>query len=139
MDRDHCRRLSLVGEFEGEVTLLIGEMFEQLVAVRCVAHHQIFVFINAIDQHIVAASTVGVADERIANHPRLHAINLARADAIKKLACVTATETQSSHVRNIEETSARAALFVLLDDRAVHDGHLVARVLHHARFVLKVQ
>ena len=73
-------------------------MLEQLVAVRCIADHEVFVLVDAIHQNIVAAAALVVADEGVPNHARLHAVNLARADMVEELARVAAAEAQASHV-----------------------------------------
>src|SRR5262249_47970476 len=72
-----------------------------------------------------------VTDQRIAAGADFLVADFARHDPIKKLLRVRPRKINPPHVRDIEDAAAAARLLVLLDDRAVDDGHFPSREVNH--------
>ncbi len=114
-------------------------MVEEFGPVGGVADHEVFGFAETIDENIVFAATLFVADEGVADLAVGHAVNLAGADAVEEEAGIFAGEAEAAHVGDIEHAPGPADLFVFFDDRAVMERHVPADEGDHFGVVGQVE
>jgi len=139
LQRDHRGRFRLVFQLEGHIALDGREMRQQFGAIGCIAHHQIFRLVEAVHNHIVEASTLFIADDSISALTDFHAENLPSANLVEKLARMPPGKTKPSHMRDIEESSCRSTVAMLIDDRTIEKRHLPTSEVDHLAAVLKVK
>ncbi len=139
LHRDH-REVGALGELDAERLRLRAHPGQVLVA-RAGVHDDAEPGLGQkIDDEVVddAAGLVEhAAVERLARSGQLR--HVVREQAAQELAHLGAASVDHAHVRHVEDARIAAHGVVLLDLRAVVDGHVPPAEIHHARALLDVQ
>ena len=128
----------MVVHLKNQIALAGRKMLQQFQAVGRVAHHQIFVLLQAIHQDVVAATALLIQHQTVAHRAFGHAQNSTRADAIQKSARVPAGEFDAAHVAHIKEAGGRASPSMFIKNGSKMQGHVPACEVRHLGVVLQV-
>ena len=81
---------------------------------------------NSGEHHVVHHAAALVQEHAVTDASHLHAGDVVREQELRQRGCLRARQTNLAHVGDVEESRSRPDRAVLLDDGAVHDGHLEA-------------
>lgn len=117
----HCRA---VGEVAGEP----GDIFVDL---RGIDHEEILVGRVVIGDEVVDHAAIFIEHDRVLAFANRESCEVVGEQAVELIERAGAADEHLAHVRNVEDANLLADRLVLIDDRAVLDGHVPSGEGHH--------
>ena len=121
-----------------ELARIVAHPVEILFARAGVDHEQVFVFAEAVDDHVVHERSLRIEQRRILRLPDRQPRRVVHRDVLHRRERLRSGQADVAHVADVEDADAGAHRHVLVDDAAaerggIFDRHVPAVELHHLR------
>src|SRR5690606_16233992 len=138
LEREQGGLLGAVHDLDAEAVRELADPVPDLRGVRGI-HHQPVTVREAVDEAVVQDAAVLLADRRVVGLAHVELRGVVRGDELDEAERVIAPDLELAHVRDVEQTGARAHGLVLGDDAGrILNGHFEAGERHELRAGLPV-